>query len=482
MSEKIALSPSDVDAALLEVRKSIESEKITIEKAVVDARANGGETKTEPDFSSGGGRKDKEVPATRGVDGNFATKYQTGNEPLAAAVAENAKNDDPNRGLTKAVDEKSSASSVAKAVDEKSSASSKSSVKKAMSSSSSDSSASSASDKKFKKFKKFKKALDDKSSASSKSSVAKAVDPNENVKKSIEHITEAQKSITKAYENGSANDLNVAGEHLISAKQAITKAIAGGEEVSKDTLYRLDKSAKYFSKAIEAYENDDMEGHAAAIAKTEKNISKALGTAVKEEVKVEAPIVKSVDTEVTFVKEGDKYVAAMDEATFNKVSKALNEKGLYKSLGDTLTEEKKTIEATPILKGLVDKLSSSHDSMRDAFLDAKENDRSFKKALLKSFEALSDKLTSTTAEVEALKATPKLRKSVTTEVKSPLDAGNAGVTFSKSMVSDILAKGVANGQVDTRTVLAWDVDKDYVDEVPAGLVEICNRIQGGFKN
>lgn len=525
MSDKMKkemLTPEDVDKALLEVKKSIEGEKVTLKKAIVDPRAQGGATSTQDDHSTPDtGRKTEvaELPQSKSKE-NFATKYPMDkNKAEGSALSEAIDNsaivkisDKQKRGLTKAVDEKSSASS-----SSKSSASSKASpkkVKKGMAGS-----ASSASSKS-----PVKKAVDGDSKVSPDGKSGNSATPKEapasasgsasgasrlSVKKSvgkytartIEFIDSAKRHIEKAFNDGSGKDLNIAGERLVEANKAITKAVKHGETVPQNVTERVVKAAKYFSKAIQAYEADNAEDHINAVEKTNYNLSKALSNygafekSLTAEKKEEKPLAKSVDTEVTFTKEGDKYVMTpMDENTFKEVKKALNEKGLCKSLENELSEEKKVLEATPLLKGIVSKLANSHDSLKDAILSDKEDNREFKKSMLRTFEAMVNLQKQTREELDALKNTAKIRKSVTSPVTSVYeDGGNkvdgrversetGDILYKGVAVGDILSKGVEKNLVSTREVLAWDVDKNYVDSIPENIVNICERIQGSARN
>jgi hypothetical protein len=524
-STKELLTPEDVDRALLEVKKSIEGGKVTLKKATVDARAMGGATTKEADHSSPDTKRDTEVaklPQSESKE-NFATKYPMDKDKAeGSALSEAIENsaivkisDKQKRGLTKAFEKgsKSSASS-----SSKSSASSKSAKKK------------------------MKKAMDaSKASKSSKSSVAKAVDgeskvsadgksgksatpPEKSAKasgsasgasrlavtkstgkymtKAAEKIDSAKRHIKKAFEDGSGKDLDIAGQRIISANENISKAVKNGESIPENITERLVKAAKYFSKAIKAYENDKPEEHIDAVEKTNYNLSKALANygefqkSLNAEKIEEKPLAKSVDTKetsVTFVKEGDKYVmSSMDENTFKEVTKALNEKGLYKSLENELTEEKKMIDASPLLKGLVDKVAKSNDSLRDALLNEKDSDREFKKTLSKALEAMVDIQKQTRKEIDELKGTAKVRKSVTTLVESPngeehvasdvVRTESGDILYKGMAVGDILSKGLEKNLISTKEVLAWDVDKNYVPAVPTNIAAICDRIQSSFRN
>ena len=304
--------------------------------------------------------------------------------------------------------------------------------------------------------------------------------------RAVELVASAQKHIKKGFDDGNFNDIETAGERLIKAQEKLSKGVKAGEEISEDILHSIKKSAKYFSKAIVAYENENLDNHITAIEKTNKYLGKSLKgfeALQKPEIKKEEkPIAKSVDTSVRFVEEDGKFVMSpMDEETYKKVSKALNEKGLYKSMGDELKDEKKIIEATPLLKSIVDKLAKSHDDMRDALLETKDQEHEFKKSISKSVKAIADMLKDTVEQVNELKDTPKMRKSVTTALPSPLD-GKKTDGFSKRDVSNILSKGVDARIINPAEVLAWDVDKDYVDEIPAHVIQMCERVQSSLKN
>src|ERR1019366_3694138 len=170
---------------------------------------------------------------------------------------------------------------------------------------------------------------------------------------------------------------------------------------------------------------------------------------------------------------------------------ALNEKGLYKSLENELTEEKKMIDASPLLKGLVDKVAKSNDSLRDALLSEKDSDREFKKTLSKALEAMVSIQKQTREEIDALKGTAKVRKSVTTLVESPngeehvvsdvVRTESGDILYKGMAVGDILAKGLNGNLISTKDVLAWDVDKNYVNEIPANIAAICDRIQNNSR-
>jgi cellobiose-specific phosphotransferase system component IIA len=544
------MKPEDVDRALLEVKKSIEGEKVTLKKGIVDKRAQGGDTKKEEDYSSGGGRLYKDGksagshPADGGYRGNFATDYpmdkaEASGSGLEEAIKDSAitkLSDKYKRGLTKAVDgSKSSASS-------KSSKSSKSSVKKGMGSSSAskasvekaietgekvvaDGEGSKASASGFPKKNDSNKNSKDKAlfknvdgsglsngsatpkeasasesgSASGASRLAVKKSVGKYMTKSVDLITSAKNHISKAFNDGSAKDLDIAGARIIEANKCISKAVKNGETVAPEFSGRLVKAAKYFGKALTSYEADNFEQHEEAINKTKRNLKKALSSYADfkksisvEEKPVAKEIKKSVSVEpqeVAFVKEGDKYVMnGVNEDTFKAVVKALNEKGLYKSLANDLKEEKEVIDASPLLKGLVDKLGNKFDSLRDASLEQRESDREFKKVLLKSVQAIAEMAKTNTQEIEALKGTPKERKSIVKAIPSAYEQNgpengevgrsqeNGDLLFKGVPVGDFLAKAVDMKLIDSKIALAWDVDKNYEEAIPQKIVNICERV------
>jgi len=505
MSKDAKLNGADIDKALenLSMQKSVES-TIVLEKAMtVDKRAMGGATKTEDDESDCGvGRKQSDVknpelgrhPASK-RSGNFASKFKEGNGLEDAKKGDGVtKNTNPNRGLSKAVEDKSSASSA------KSSASSAASVKKALppqfvkkDDKSADSSASSSKD--------VKKAVDDKSSASSASSVKKAVAPaeessasngsesgspklgkvvNKSMTKAIELLASASKHLTKAFEDGSDADLDKTATRLISAKDTILKAVEAGEKVSPEVLARVNKAGEYFAKALETYEKEDADGHVTAVNKTQKHLGKALSAHQDFEKSLEAAPVTS---ELRFAKSGSKVVLEMTEDQAKQVRKSLEKDNLYKSLETSIPEDvKKMVDATPMLKSLFSGLIQSNDSLRDTLADKSEKDRDFRKSVTDAIATIGQVSKQALEGVEKLMGTPNMRKSVVSVVESPKaeEVALAAGSMDRASMEATLEKGLDANLIQVRDFLAWDVDKN-LPVVPEKYVEMCKAIKFRLK-
>jgi hypothetical protein len=490
---KKVINAAEIDAALQNIEKSFSETKITLEKSV-DKRAMGGDQTPEAgnEVISAPGDDRTGLPkvgaGTREVSklqGNFAEKYpMDGSAPggLEAAVAASVKA--PTRDkepVNKAVEQSAEPGSISKAADQ-SSESSK--IVKAA-----DASSSSTSSKK-----KVEKAADASSSSTSskkKNPFAKGVVPAEKpasetaasgapqLKKSMKLIASAKKHLAKAYEGGSDSELETAGNRLVEAKTTILKAMKDGESVPAEIVKSLDKAANYFGKALASFENDKIEEHVKSVEKADKHMAKALNAFDFKSTSV-APIEKSVTTEkneIKFNHKDGKVVAEMTEAQFKQVEKALNEKGLYKSFLDTVSKEQKsTIDALPILKSLVDGLRDSQNSLRDNLVANAQKDNDFKKSVSEALTLLAKASKQNTSEVEALKNVPQVRKSILTEVKSPLEV-EVKPAFEKSQVTEIIEKGIRKGICDKMVLLAWDVDKDLPAEYQEKYVKLCEKIQ-----
>jgi hypothetical protein len=111
-----------------------------------------------------------------------------------------------------------------------------------------------------------------------------------------------------------------------------------------------------------------------------------------------------------------------------------------------------------------------------------QKDAEFKKSMADALNILAkasslnaSKVEATAAEVAALKDEPKVRKSIVTEVASPL-ADEKKSTITVAHIGEILAKGMSKGICNVNTVLAWDVDKD-MPEQHAKYIALCEKIQ-----
>ncbi|VVB53233.1 Uncharacterised protein [uncultured archaeon] len=514
MADTAKVNGADIDKALetLQLQKSVDN-KVVLEKGMtVDKRAMGGATKTEDDESSTGvGRKQKDVknpelglhPAQK-RSGNFATKFKEGHG-LADSNKEMKTPSTPNRGLSKAVEEKSSKSSKSSA-SSASSKSSKSSMKKALppnfvkkddakSSKSSASSSSSASS--------VKKGVD--GSCSSASSMKKGVAPsekssassgsesgapklgkvvNKGMSKAIDLLASAQKHLTKAFEDGSDTDLDKTGARLIEAKDALVKAVEAGEKISPDVLARVNKAGSYFEKALETYEKEDAEGHVAAVGKTQKHLSKAIESYKDFEKSLEAAPVKT-DTDLRIARRGDKFVMEMTEDQAKKVQKSLEKDNLYKSVDADLPEDvKKAMDATPLLKGLFTSLIQSNNSLRDTLADKSESDRDFRKSVMDAIAVVGQAAKQAVEDVEKMKGTPNLRKSVVIPTDSPKGAEAAGAAPGAAVdvtkIEAVLEKGIEAKLVGLDTFLAFDVDR-HNPELIGKYAEIAKSIEARLK-
>lgn len=486
MSDVAKVNGADIDKALetLQLKKSVD-ETVKLEKGMtVDKRAMGGATKNEDDESDCGvGRKQKDVknpelgrhPAEK-RSGNFAAKFKEGHG-LADSAKEMKTPDTPNRGLSKAVEEKSSKSSKSSA----SSASSKSSIKKALppqfvkkdGDKSSDSSASSESSASS-----VKKGVD--GSCSSASSMGKAVAPSakssassgaasgapelaksvKGMNKALDYLASAQKHLNKAFEDGVDTELDVTGKRLIQAKDALVKAVEAGERVSPEVMKRLTKAGNYFEKALETYEKEDAAGHVTAVGKTQKHLSKAIESYKTFEKSVEVP-----EADLRIARRGDKFVMEMTEEQARKVQKSLEKDNLYKSVdADLPAEVKSAMDATPLLKGLFSSLIQSNNSLRDTLADKSESDREFRKSITEAVNVLGKAAKQAVEEVEKLKGTPNLRKSVLSVTDSPKGVETAGAAAGAEMGVDkvevLLEKGLDKGLVTMEQFMAFDVDRN----------------------
>ncbi len=490
---KKVIHAADIDAALQDIEKSFSESKITLEKSV-DTRAMGGSQKSETGneviSAPGDDRTAKPVvgAGTRSeskLQGNFAERYpldSTTPGGLEAAVADSAKA--PTRDkevVNKAVEE--SSKKVEKAADKSADSSSKKKENPfAKSADQSDESSSivkaadkSADSSSKKKENPFEKAVVPAEKPASETAASGAPQ----LKKSMKLLASAKKHLAKAYEGGSDSELETAGNRFIEAKQTILKAMKDGEEVSADIVKSLDKAASYFGKALATFENDKIEEHVKAVEKTNKHIAKALNA--YDFKSTSAVIEKSVTVEdkneIKFTHKDGKVVSEMTEEQYKQVSKALNEKGLYKSFLDTVSKEtKSTIDAVPVLKSLIDGLKDSQNSLRDNLVANAQKDNDFKKSVTEALTLLAKSSKQSIAEIDALKSEPKVRKSIVTEVKSPLDL-KAAPEFNKSQITEILEKGIRKGLCNNMVLLAWDVDKDLEPEYQAKYVTLCEKIQ-----
>jgi len=502
------INAADIDAALTvalkDVEKSMSEKTISLEKSV-DKRAMGGDQKDETGCESiaNPGDDRKGLPkvgagerAVSKLKGNWAERY-----PMDAAVEENLegaiKNSAkaPTREKTyvnksveesaephmteKAVGEDSleSKEPMHKAVGEDQSDESSSIVKAADASSSSSSSASKS--KKFDFKKKMKKSA---VPAEQSASASGAESGAPQLKKSMKLVASAKKHLAKAYEGGSDTELDIAGNRLAEAKDSILKAIKSGEPVTAELVKSINKAAKYFGKALEAFEFDKIEDHCKSVEKSTDYMSKCLNA---YDFQKSTTVEKSVTgkNEITFTNKNGKVVAEMTEAQFKQVSKVLGKEGLYKSFLDNVSKEQKaTIDAVPVLKSLVSSLKESQDSLRDNLVSASEKDAEFKKSIASALNILAQastqnasKIEATAAEVAAVKNEPKVRKSIVTEIESPL-AEVKKSTIDVAHIGEILLKGMSKGMCNQNVVLAWDVDKD-MPEQHKKYIDLCEKIQ-----
>jgi hypothetical protein len=477
MSENTKVSGADIDKALeaIQLHKSVE-DTVVLEKAMptVPKRTMGGEVAPQNDEQGVDvGRNQKNVkdvelgrlPQSKG-SGNFATSYKEGNG-LSDAERENAKNPQPNRGITKAVDEssKSSDKEVEKAFPDN--------FKK-------------DEDKKDEKVEKafpdnFKKE-DKKSDESSDSSVEKAVTPEKEDKgmcKALDLMASAQKHLTKAFEDGSDADLDKTGENLVEAKNVILKSIESGEKISEEVITRLDKSARYFSKALETYEKEDADGHVRAVEKTQKHLGKAIAAYQSFQKSLDAAPVKSEG--LKFAHRDGKVVLEMTEDEAKLVRKSLQKDNLYKSLETEIPEEaKKVLDATPLLKSLFSNMTTAYDRLQDTVADKSEKDRDFRKSVSSAVETLGKSVKQVLEDVESLKGTPNLRKSIVSVVESPKAEATVNETMDRAHIEATLEKGLKAQLIEMPLFLAWDIDK-VMDVIPEKYVEACKYIDARTK-
>jgi hypothetical protein len=480
MSDKNKLSGEAIDLAIqkLQMQKSVDDTVVLEKGMVVDKRAMGGATTTEDDESKTDvGREQKNVKNPElgrlpqsNLSGNFATKYKEGNG-LSDAEKENAKNPEPDRGLSKAVEKEDEKK------DEKSEESADSKMEKA-----------------------FPEDLKKKDDESSDSDVKKAVAPaeessasngsesgaprlgkvvNKGMSKAIGLIASAQKHLTKAFEDGSDKDLDITGRRLISAKEEILKSIGAGEKISNEVVESLDKSARYFGKSLETYEKEDAEGHIKAIGKTQKHMTKAIEAYQSFEKSLEAKPVETPRGELKFVRQNGKVVLEMNEDEAALVRKSLQKDNLYKSLENDIPEEsKKTLDASPMLKSLFSAVVKSNDNLRDVVADRSEKDRDFRKSVTEALEVLGKGVKQAMEGVEKISSTPNLRKSIVSVVESPKTeaAEPTPGTMDKQLIEVMLEKGLKAQLIDVQTFLAWDVDK-AMDVVPEKYIAICKSIE-----
>lgn len=505
MADTVKLNGADIDKALetIQLQKSVDT-TVKLEKCMtVDKRAMGGATKTEDDESDCGvGRKQKDVknpelglhPAQK-RSGNFATKFKEGHG-LKDSDKEMKTPATPNRGMSKAVDGKSSKSSAS------SSASSSKKVEKAVDAKSSKSSKSSASSASS-----MKKGVDAScSSASSPESMDKAVAPsekssassgsesgaprlgkvvNKGMSKAIDLLASAQKHLTKAFEDGSDTDLDKTGARLISAKEALVKAVESGERVSPEVLARVNKAGTYFEKALETYEKEDAEGHVTAVGKTQKHLSKAIKSYRNFEKSLGAAKVETPKNELRIARRGDKFVMEMTEDQAKQVQKSLEKDNLYKSVDANLPEDvKKAMDATPLLKGLFSSLIQSNNSLRDTLADKSEGDREFRKSVVDAIAVVGQVAKQAVEDVEKLKGTPNLRKSVVTVTDSPKGAETAGAAPGAAVdvnkIEAVLEKGIEAKLLGPETFLAFDVDR-HNPELIGKYAEIAKSLEARLK-
>jgi len=472
---KKVIKAEDIDAALLNIEKSISEKKIVIEKSV-DKRAMGGDQKSEAEneviAAAGDDRKGqtKVGAGTREVSklqGNFAEKYPMDAAKeggLEAAIADSVKA--PTREKTpvnKAVEQSAEPSEIAKAADQSSESSS---IVKAADASSSYSSMSKAVASASSSSSSMKKAADASSSSTSSKKnpfVKKAVVPAEEpasktaksgapqLAKSIKLIGSANKHLTKAYEGGSDTELDIAGERLVAAKTTILKAITDGEKVSAEIVKSFNKSAKYFGKALASFENDKIEEHVKAVEKSQKYMLKAINA---------YDLVKSV---------------AVEEKVVEKSTASEN---FYKSFlkSAPVVELKSTKdEITPVLKSLVKTIENSQKVFQTSLTEKTEKENDFKKSVTDAVTILSKSVKQNIADLAAINEKPNVRKSVLTEVASPL-ADEKKNSIEISHVADILLKGMQKGLCGQNVLLAWDVDKD-LPEYQEKYLKLCEKIQ-----
>jgi len=464
------LTPADIDKALADIQAKANAPEANLEKGMtVDKRAMGGDTKDEEDPSTEKGRKLKDVknpevgriPASK-KSGNFAEQWKSAKGLENAAKEDGVhKNPEPNRGLSKAVDEKSAASASASSsnpADKASASSSKPEIKKSKEDNSSS----------------LDKAVvpAEESSAASGSASGASELSKVSVKKSMNLIESAHKHLTKAFEDGSEADLDKAGRRLISAKKEILKALSCGATVNDRVMNKLNKAADYLCKAFETYENEDAKGHVHAVNRARRNMEKAI-----EAGKI---VEKSLDAKpLSFTKKDGKVVLEMTEDQYKEVRKSLVDGNLVPSIENKISEEaRKTIDAVPAIKELFKSLVESNDSLRETIENKKDSEREFRKSVADTVSILGAKVKETAAALEAISNKPQDRKSVVSVVESPLaksiDINNT--EMSRDRISIVLEKGLDAKMVDIKTYLAWDVDKD-MPETHEKYVALCKSLE-----
>ncbi len=444
---------ADIDAALDNLQKS-QTEGITLEKGVINERANGGAQTKEKDYSTGSGRKqttlaDKDHLPAEKDKGNFATKYPMDKGGAEGSALSGAVKTEkplvaklPQRGLTKAAD-KSGASAGTSSPGKSGATSSPKSMKKAADKSGDSSAKSGASSAKSDKSKGSKKSnpfakMEKGVAAPSVPEIEGTQAPQLDVKKSIEYVASARKHLKKALEEGSEKELDATGARLVSAKDHLQKAFNAGVDVPSDVVKGLNKACSYFSKALTSYENDNAESHLDEMEGANRNMKKA--------------------------------IAAYD--TFEKsliVNKLTAEvKPLEKSVS---APEKTVVDATPAIKEMFAELKASLGER-----ESKEKD--FRKSLTAVVTGLTENLKAANEELESLKNKPNVRKSISNlqEVKSPMDnANDFNGALNISQIGASLEKGFHAGLIDVNKFLAWDVDKD-MPEVAATYQDLANKI------
>jgi hypothetical protein len=315
--------------------------------------------------------------------------------------------------------------------------------------------------------KPFEKAAD---KSADSSAVDKAVTPKEKsaeesgassgapqLHKSIKLINSAKKHLVKAYEGGSDTELDIAGNRIIEAKTEVLKAMKAGETVPEDMVKSLDRAASYYGKALASFENDNIEEHVKCVEKAQKHMLKAVNA--YELQKSQAAV---VEKSVTATHKDGKVTMEMTAEQFKGLEKALAKENLYKSFTDKIpAKQQAEIDAVPILKSLVSGLNESFTVLKDNLQASSEKEGEFKKSVSEAIGLLAQSNKQLQADVEKLKDTPNVRKSVVTEVKSPLDTPEK-TAFDASKVEDILNKGVRKGICSQMVLLAWDVDKDMI--------------------
>jgi hypothetical protein len=448
---KKSFSAEDLDAAMRQIEKSISETAVVVEKSV-DKRAMGGAVESQVGEISGAGDDRTGLPkvgdGTREVSklqGNFAERYpmdspKAEGDALAAAKADSAKPVERDKEpVNKSTEAPAEPGETEKAVDK-----------------------------------------EKKDEESSKPPFLKSADSDDEgedgkddgkVEKSIRLIKSAAKHLSKAYEGGSDGELTTAGNRLVAAKQNLLKSIASGENVPAELVKSLDNASACYGEALAAFDNDDINAHCKAVEDSQSYMLKALNA-----YEVKTPVVKSISS-VKFTHKDGRVYAEMTEEQYGQVEKALTAKGLYKSFLSSMPRaEQKTIDATPILKSLVDGLKTSFDSLQDNLQSKESGDREFKKSVVGALEVFAKSNKQLLADVEALKSTPNVRKSVVTMVPSPLGAENKPA-ISKGLVTEILEKGMQKKICGMKELLAWDVDKDLTPEIPQKYVDLCERIQ-----